>query len=114
MANAVIMTIVCIFAVYGAVRFVILLSSRLLKGGEAKKITPHTVLLLHNSEEDAEAQVRFLVWESALHGSESRDIIAVDMGSSDNTMPILRRLEREYDTVHAMRAEEYIKFIKEH
>ena len=113
MARTFIMTVLCIFAVYGAVRLVISAAVRLFRCNMPEKIMLHTVLFLKNSQEDAEALIRSLVWEKALYSSLAEDIVAVDLGSTDDTMRILKKLDKEYETVHAMKIGEYTEFVKE-
>lgn len=113
MLNTIIMTFVCIFAVYGLVNFFGMIGTRLAKGGKVKNAKAHTVLFLYNDGENAESYVRSIIWQRAISGYfEEEDIIAVDMGSKDDTMKIMRKLEWDYDNLHVMKKEEYIDFIK--
>lgn len=115
MINGIILTILCVFAVYGAVRLVFGVFARLSRGGAPRRFSAHTVLFLHNNQEDAEMWIRSMVWGKTLGGrADTEDIIAVDTGSGDNTFSIIKRLEREYDFVYAMKMDDYISFIKEY
>ncbi len=114
MLNTIIMTFVCIFAVYGALSFISVMVGWLLR---RKKLSSkaHTVIFLKNDEDGAESYIRSIVWERALMGNfEGESIIAVDMDSHDDTIKILKHLEDEYANFHAMSREKYIKFIEEH
>lgn len=113
MPSAVILTLICILAVYGAVR--LWFSFR----GAAKEemanlpVCAHTVIAFRNNEDSAEGILRALVWENLLSGVQSgSEIIAVDMGSSDTTFYILKKLSHEYDSVYAMTFDEYVEFLK--
>ena len=99
------MTLVCVFAVYGVIKLVFSLYGFFLNLGEKGKIRRHTV-----NQEEAEVNIREVVLgRNPFCGK----IIAVDMGSEDETMQILRRLEREYDILRVMNRDEYIHYIKE-
>ena len=115
MVCAVVTAILCIFAVYGAVRFILELSLRVCRSNLPKELGRHTVVFFHNDEDRVEGWIRALIREKTLDiGEELDDIIAVDTGSEDDTLRILKGLSAEYDFVYAMSIEDYIRFIKEY
>ena len=110
MLNAVFMTVLCIFAVYGAIKTVFCLYGYFVRLKSDGKVKRHTVLFFKNNQDEAEIYVRETVFG---RNPFCGDIIAVDMGSDDETLQILRRLEREFDILRVMSMEEYISRIKE-
>ncbi len=113
MICAIMTAVLCVFAVYGAVRFVLELSLFVCGSDLPAKLGRHTVVFFRNDEEKAEGWIRTLIREKTLDaGAEPEDIIAVDTGSEDDTLRILKNLSAEYDFVHAMSFEDYIRFIK--
>ena len=115
MANTVIMTLICIFAVYGMVSFIMNMGAKVMRRGDLAPERIHTAVFFRNRAETAEGCIRSVVWERVFSGClEGEDIMAVDMGSCDDTLLILKKLQREYDNVHAMTYDEYINFVKEY
>ena len=111
----VITTIVCIFAIYGVIRFTLSVFAVLNPHIPDLKDSGHTVLFFKNSQDDAEIRIRSLIWDMALSGKNPiSSIIAVDFGSVDDTFSILKKLEKEYDTLCVMTCDEYIKLIKDY
>lgn len=110
MLTAVLMTVFCIFAVYGAVRFVFFLYGYFFSINNKSSIKRHTVIFLKNNENEAETLIRTMAFERNPVWGE---LVAVLRGSSDETIKILRRLEKEYEFLHVMDMEEYISFIEE-
>ncbi|MBR2916026.1 MAG: hypothetical protein IKC07_00290 [Clostridia bacterium] len=103
------MTVFCILAVYGAVKFVLLVLG-CFANVDSKNIKRHTAVFFGNDEEEAESAIRAMTFEQA----EFRgDIIAVLKNSTDETGEILRRLMRDYEELSVMTEAEYIDFIKE-
>lgn len=109
MINSIFMTVLCVFAVYGAVKLVFYLYGyfSVIKGEE--NIKRHTVLFFENNQDEVEVVIREIVLN---HNPFCGEIIAVDSGSTDETLMILRRLEKEYDILQVMNMENYIEFIK--
>lgn len=115
MANTVIMTLICIFAVYGIASFVMNLGAKFMRRGKLAPEKIYTAVFFHNKAEAAEGCIRSMVLERVFSGClEGEDIIAIDTGSCDDTMLILKKLQREYDNVYAMTYDEYINFVKEY
>ena len=109
MLDTVFMTVLCVFAVYGAIKTVFCLYGYFMRLKGDGKVKSHTVLFFKNNQEEAEVYVREIIFG---RNPFCGDIIAVDMGSEDETMQILRRLEKEFDILHVMNIEEYINKIK--
>lgn len=110
MISTVFITVLCVFAVYGAIKILFCLYGCFWRFKDDKKVKSHTVLFFKNNQDEAEAYVRGMIFgRNPFYG----DIIAVDMGSEDETMQILRRLEKEFDILRVMKREEYINHIKE-
>ncbi|MBQ2890325.1 MAG: hypothetical protein IJE44_01600 [Clostridia bacterium] len=108
MLETFLMTVFCILAVYGAVKFIFLVCSFFINA-QSKKIKRHTAIFLKNNEEEVESAIRAIL----LDQTEFRgDIIAVLKDSTDGTEEILRRLSRENEAILVMTEEEYIDFIK--
>ena len=102
------MTVFCVLAVYGAVKFIFFLCSFFINS-QSKQVKRHTAVFLKNNEEEVESAIRAMI----LDQTEFRgDIIAVLKDSTDGTEEILRYLSRENDTIRVMNEEEYIEFIK--
>ncbi len=102
------MTVFCVLAVYGAVKFIFLVCSYFINA-QSKKIKRHTAIFLKNNEEEVESAIRAMILDQTeLRG----DIIAVLKDSTDGTEEILRRLSRENEAILVMTEEEYIEFIK--
>lgn len=102
------MTVFCVLAVYGAVKFIFLLCGYFINA-QSRKIKRHTAIFLKNNEEEVESAIRAMI----LDQTEFRgDIIAVLKNSTDGTEEILRCLSRENEAVVVMSEEEYIEFIK--
>lgn len=113
MPSAVILTLICILAVYGAMRLVFSFRGAAKEEMANLPVCAHTVIAFRNNEDTAEGILRALVWENLLSGAASgNEIIAVDMGSADTTFYILKKLSHEYASVYAMTLEEYIDFLK--
>ena len=110
MLDTVFMTVLCVFAVYGAIKTVFYLYGYFLRLKGKEKVKSHTVLFFKNNQEEAEVCIREIIFG---RNPFCEDIIAVDMGSKDETMQILRRLEREFDILSVMDIDEYISRIKE-
>lgn len=110
MLNTVFMTVLCIFAVYGAIKTVFCLYGYFARLKGNGKVKSHTVLFFKNNQDEAEVCVREIIFG---RNPFCGDVIAVDMGSEDETLQILRRLEKEYDILRVMKREEYINQIKE-
>ncbi len=95
------------FAVYGILQLIAkgLFSSRS-RCGECP-IYVHRVIGVKNCEDAIEGMLRTLVWEDI-----REDLIVIDLGSTDETGEIIRRMEIEYDFLHIMTLEEYQEYMR--
>ncbi len=103
------MTIFCILAVYGAVKFIFMLYG-CFANIDCESIKRHMVIFLNNNENDVEGFLRSMALE---HNQLRGDIIAVLNNSKDKTREILLKLENEYEMLRVMTMEEYIDFVKD-
>ncbi len=111
----IIATIVCIFAVYGVVRFALSALYRLNPQTKTLNDFRHQVVFFKNNQDDAEIKIRSLIWDASLSDKSGKNaVIAVDFGSVDETYTILKKLEKEYNNFSAVTSDEYIKLIKEY
>lgn len=103
--SAVIMIVLSFFAVYGMLQMIAktCFKARREKSGA---FFIHRVVGVLNSQETVEGMIRSLAWEDI-----REEVIAVDMGSEDDTLKILERLEKEYDFLHVMSIEEYREYL---
>lgn len=113
--NIFIASVICCFAVYGLAqlfcRFLHGIGSNLERTGNT-----YTVMTVCNQEDCIEGMVRAAVWRSLSQngGRQVQDIVVVDLGSEDETVDILRKLEREYEFVHVMSRDSYINAVREY
>lgn len=80
-----------------------------------EKNEPYVVLTVKDQQENVEGLIRGVVWQN-LHtknGGRVPKIIVVDLGSTDNTPDILKKLAGDYDFVQITDKEGYIKLIRE-
>ena len=106
-------SVFCFFALYGFAQ----LASKALdyfgRSDDAKYAS--TVLTVKDQQDSVEGIVRSAVW-SALGRTGGRrvgDVVVVDLGSSDETVSILRSLAEEYSCLHIMDKQEYIRSIQQ-
>lgn len=102
-------TFITFFAIYGLtqlIRDIVLLFA---KGRSSPKAT--VVVKVLNAEESLEAVIRSLVWKiiAFTDGSFMPDILIVDMGSSDSTCEIAKRLCKNYSFISYTTKEIYEK-----
>lgn len=69
------------------------------------------VVKVLNNEETLEATIRMILWKilKITHGSFMTDILIVDMGSTDSTAEIAKRLCNDYSFIHYTTNELYLK-----
>ena len=58
------------------------------------------VVKVINKEDSIEGILRSIVWDHLKQGSCPPPILVVDMGSTDDTVAILKRLASEYNFIH--------------
>lgn len=100
--------ITCLLAVYGALSIILdFLCARGVRNLRAGNHEIRLVLLVKNAEEVIEGVVRSILYGGFLRRTTSDGkLTVVDMGSTDKTADILRRLENEYGCIDAIGEEE--------
>ena len=58
------------------------------------------VVKVINKQDTIEGILRSIVWDQLKKGTTPPPILVVDMGSTDDTMAILKRLAKEYSFIH--------------
>lgn len=115
MLKILLFAVLCFFAVYGIARTIIThMSARPKIAAESANI-PHTVLAVRNCADYIETTVRSYMWR-VMTGDMSEflgELTVIDLGSNDETGEILSRLDKEYDCVHIVTRDEYIRAIGE-
>ncbi len=102
-------TFITFFAIYGLTQLIRDVVLFLTKGRAKSKLT--VVVKVLNAEESLEAIIRSLVWKILCYtdGSFMPDILVVDMGSSDSTCEIAKRLCKDYSFISYTTKEIYEK-----
>ncbi len=114
MLNQILIAFVCIFAVIGLFTVVYSIidsfSRSYLPGSEAE-----LVMFVKNRESDIEGMIRSIDRSAKLTSSslKPREIIAVDCGSTDETISILTHLTRDIENLKYCTKDEYMEYIKE-
>lgn len=101
-----ILVILSFFAVYGMLQ---LLAKGLFSSRARCGLWPacvHRVIGVKDCEDSVEGMVRSLALEDV-----REELIVIDLGSKDETMVILQKLEDEYDFLHVMTPAEYQNYI---
>ena len=98
--------IISFFAVYGVLQLIAkgVFLSRARCGCQPAYV--HRLIGVRDCEDSVEGMVRSLAWEDI-----REELIVIDLGSTDETGEILRRLEGEYDFLHVMTPAEYRAYI---
>ncbi len=106
--EAVVVVILSFFAAYGIVQLVTkgMLSFRLRECEE--DVLTYRVLALQDCADTVEGLIRSIAWEDI-----REDLIVLDLGSTDETGEILRRLEQEFSFLYVMTPEEYRVYFEE-
>lgn len=112
------LAVICFFAVYGIAQIIIgyMTVQPIFDVGYVN--SPHTVLVVRNCADCIEATVRSYIWRMMTEEEVDVDslfgkLIIVDLGSSDDTSEILLRLGKEYECLHILNRDEYIRKIIE-
>lgn len=106
--------ILCFFAAAGIAHICHRYIDYIFDEGKKRLNIPFLFVTVKNQQEDIEASVRSLVWKSRAVCRDGRmpDIVVVDLGSSDDTPAILKRLEDEYDFLQIYTKQAFIDKIK--
>ncbi len=79
-----------------------------------EKTESNILLTAFNEEEVIEQKIRSIVYAYHRKGAlKVPRIIIVDLGSTDDTLTILHKLETEYSFVHPMTKEEYLDYCRQ-
>ena len=110
MTDAIVKTLVTFFAVYGLMGFVREIIDFFFS---PKRVYEDLVVVVKvlNSQDTLEATVRMILWKclSHSHGSFTPNILIVDLGSSDDTPQIAKRLCNDYSFIEYTTNELYLK-----
>lgn len=76
--------------------------------------TPFMVITAKNCENSVEFDFRTYIWRLLAEngGSLPFDICAVDLNSADGTLDVLKKLEGEYEFLHALNKAEFVDMIE--
>ena len=114
MADVVIKTLITFFCIYGLTDF---LKSVLKFFFLSKNPLDNLVIVIKvlNSEKTLEGTIRMLIWKtlSTSYGGFTPNILIVDMGSTDSTAEIAKKLCNDYDFISYKTYDEYLKSKKE-
>ncbi len=104
--------VVCFFAVFGFIQMLICIKDFFFTT-DASNFT--VVVTVKNQQDTVEGTIRAVVW-NCLHklgGKTIPQIIAVDLGSEDDTYEILKELSRQYDFITVTNKDGYIKLMEQ-
>jgi len=108
-------SIACFLAVYGVIQMCLKLCDYLMNlRFDKKKGDIHIVITVKNQQDTIEGIVRSVVWKNLNNhnGGVIPEILIVDMGSTDDTPEILKRLHEEYDFIQVTDSQGYLKFLE--
>lgn len=107
--KAAVIIILCLFALYGLICIIYKWSDLILNTSEESIGNPYLIMTVKNRQEDIEGVVRALAWQIISKKNDiAKELVIIDMGSKDDTLKILSRLESEYEFLHIMTKESYI------
>ena len=103
MLHFVITVLMCLLAAVGAAYIYERIMDALCDKKRNPPNPPYLVITAKNSQSTVEFHIRSFIWKllSENSGKMPFDIYAVDLGSADDTYVILKKLEREYEFLHA-------------
>ncbi len=101
-------------AIYGFVSITVYIRNLFADIGIMKGKTVFTIVALKNEEDKAEGIIKSLLLKANASDSGISDnrIIAVDLGSSDKTAEIIRKMEADNTGVNLLTPEELPEYIK--
>lgn len=114
MLKVIIYSAVYFLAAYGFLKLFGAAAEGMHRIGGRKLQVPYTVIAVKNREEDIETLIRSEAWRMLCGNEDCRvgDMVVIDLESEDATMPILKRLSREYAFLHPMTRDRYIEMIQ--
>ncbi len=83
---------------------------------ESEKIKPpYAVISVKNGEDCIEGVIRSMAWQLQTQAADFKncinELIVVDLGSTDETSYIVKKLSQEYPFVHYMNKTQYLETI---
>ncbi len=101
--------LVCFFCVYGFLQMVFYILDLILETRQLKHKKIYTVVFVKNEEDTIESTVRALLWKAVRNdtGVADSEITVIDLGSSDETVTLVKALERESSAVRLRTATEF-------
>ncbi len=101
--------LVCFFCVYGFLQMTFYILDLILETRQLKHKKIYTVVFVKNEEDTIESTIRALLWKAVRNdnGVSDREITVIDMGSSDETVTLIKALERESSAVRLRTLEEF-------
>jgi len=107
LAEIIFQFITYVLAIYGLINLVVNISDLFYKKSYSKNIKIKAVLFVKNCEDVIEGVIRNIFIGDFLRKiMSSGSLTVVDMGSTDKTLDILQRIERDYDTVDVLKESE--------
>jgi len=105
--------IVCFFAAVGIVSIYNRYILSLFEYGKEFIKPPYIVITAKNQQENIETVIRSFIWKNYALFEKNKifDISVVDLGSYDDTLEILKQLEKEYNFLHIYTKESYLSKI---
>lgn len=112
MINQILMLFTAIFAIIGLLTAVYA-AVQAFRHGKRKNAAAELTLYVKDCEDSIEGEIREYAarLSSGLCGVDADALTAVDMGSNDNTLQILLRLERDISILKVYTKDAYIKSI---
>lgn len=102
------MAILCFLSVVGIIRIIEEIIKHICYNADDYVI----VIQVKNQQDRIEGIVRSVVWKELKCGGKVPEILIVDMGSSDDTLQILEKLNDEYDFITVSNKEKYVEFLE--
>ncbi len=105
-------TVITFFVVYAILDIVIRVADAIFGKKADDGERTFVVVKVLNQEKNLEYIVRSIIWKNitAAKGGRLPTVLIVDMGSTDDTPEIARRLEQDYPFIHYTDSEDYEKF----
>ncbi len=107
-------SVVCFFAFYGIIQMGINIYEWLHNSTYKRNDNVHIIITVKNQQNSIEGIIRSVLWKSLnnSHGGIVPNILVVDMGSTDETPDILKRLHIEYNFIEVTDSKSYAKILE--